>query len=196
MSPDLSNLKLKQEAVPEVDFEGYVDAQEFPPPVPAGVYTLKQGKPTFDATADGYLSANMTHTVEGGEYNGRSIAFDRVSNKPFDRQGVKVSMAMDHIRALPNTNGARPHNHEEYAALIEAGEGQFFRAQLDWEGGCNHEGTAQQCDWNDKKAVVRIKGERSFPELNGVRQNATKCPTCGKDIMARNRVSRRIPAGA
>ena len=97
---DLSNLKLVEEEIQLADDSTYVDASEFPPPLPEGNYAFTQGKPTFGATDAGFLTAEMTQTVASGELEGRIISFDRVSAKPFDRGGVKVSMITDHIRAV------------------------------------------------------------------------------------------------
>ena len=47
---DLSNLKLVEENIEVADDASYVDAQEFPPPVPEGTYTFIQGKPEFSWT--------------------------------------------------------------------------------------------------------------------------------------------------
>lgn len=189
---DLSNLKLTPELDAVVDFDNYVDPSEFPPPVPAGVYTLEQGKPTFEASKDGYLVAKLDHTVVGGDQDKAKVSFDRISDKPFERSGVKVSMMADQLRALGDKS--RPRTHDEYAAAIEAGTGRPFKAQLDWEGGCNHKGTPQECEWNAPE-VYRVKGEKNFPaNANGGHLDSLKCPTCGSEVRARTKVNRRIPA--
>src|SRR5438045_952537 len=107
--PDLSNLKLVEENIEVADDAQYVDASEFPPPIPEGIYTFIQGKPVFTATAGGYLSAQMEHVVAGGEQNGAKIAFDRVSDKPFERSGVRVNMMKDQLRALGDHATYRSH---------------------------------------------------------------------------------------
>lgn len=185
---DLSNLQLTQENIEVSD--NYVDASEFPPPIPAGTYELIQGKPEFTVTK-GFLSANMTHEVANGPEAGARLSFDRISNKPFDRQGVKVNMMTDHLRAIGDK--ARYTTHQQYADALEAGEGKTFKAQVDWEGGCNHDGTPQACEWADAN-VTRVKGMKNFPANgNGGYLQETKCATCGQTIQARSRISRRIP---
>lgn len=182
---DLTNLNLTPESA-EVDYDKYVDPTEFAPPIPAGVYTFRQGKPEFSATEKGYLSAVMTQTVVGGEVDGKTVNFDRVSDKPFERQGVKVSMAVDHVRALGDT--ARYRTHEEFARAIEAGEGRIFKAQADWEAYCNP---------NDGGCGNSVKGERNFPLAGDgkTRLNQVNCPKCGKvDLFGNARIVRRIPA--
>ena len=193
---DLSSLKLVEEEIVVADDAQYVDASEFPPPIPAGMYTLVQGKPDFTATSNGYLQATMTHVVAGGEHDGAKLAFDRVSDKPFDRQGIKVSMAADHVRAVYPV-GERPtcRSHADYAAAIEGAEGKPFKAQVDWEAGCNHDGTPQACEWTDDK-VFRVKGERNFPPSPSGQGKLSeiKCTVCGTVVQARTRIVRRLPA--
>lgn len=185
---DLSNLKLVEEDITVADDASYADAQDFPPPPPEGIYTLIQGKPEFGANAGGFLSIKMDHVVNGGEFDSRKIAFDRISDKPFERSGVRVNMASDHIRAVYPT-GQRPvcRTHVDYAAAIEAAEGKPFKAVIIWEGGCNHKDTPQECDWADDK-VFRVKNERNFP------QGKAKCTTCGKDVEPRAKINRRVVA--
>lgn len=189
---DLSNLKLVEENIEVADDAQYVDATEFGPPIPEGAYTFVQGKPTFKATDKGYLSAEMNHTIAGGEQDGKPFNFDRLSNKPFDRQGVKVNMMKDHLRAIGDRAVYR--SHTEYATALEAAEGKPFKASVVWEGGCNHEETPQACDWASGD-VVRIKGARNFGQNgNGQPLTEVKCEKCGNQIQARAKISRRIAA--
>lgn len=194
--PDLSNLKLVEENIEVADDASYQDAQEFPPPLPEAVYTFIQGKPKFTATDAGFLSAEMEHTVSGGEFDGKRFPFDRVSNKPFERSGVKVSIMKDQLRAIGDRNTYR--SHAEYAQALEAGEGKPFKAQVQWEAGCAHKDTPQETDWNDKRdpkegGVFRVKGMRNFPVNGGGRPSeSVKCPVCGQDAVARARINRRI----
>jgi hypothetical protein len=183
---DLSNLKLVEEVIDVADDSQYADAQEFPPPIPEGIYTFVQGPAKFEATAGGFLSAAMDHTVAGGPEDGHKIMFDRVSNKPFDRQGVKVSMMKDHLRALGDRNTYRTHT--EYATAVAAGEGKPFQAQVGWEGYCGHKGTPQEV--TDSKQGFTVKGAKNFP--NGA---DITCPVCKQGVRPRARITRRI-AGA
>ena len=187
---DLSNLKLVEEVIEVADDAQYVDASEFPPPIPEGIYTFIQGKPEFTATGQGFLQARMDHVVSGGEQDGAKLGFDRISNKPFERSGVRVNMMKDHLRALGDRNTYRTHT--EYASAIEAGEGKPFKAQVQWEAGCNHDGTDQACEWSDDK-VFRVRGARNFPQNGSGKPSETiKCPTCGQEVVARARINRRI----
>jgi len=184
---DLSNLKLVEEVIEVADDSSYADAQEFPPPIPEGVYTFVQGKPEFEATNDGFLSATMTQTVSGGEQDGQKIMFDRVSNKAFDRQGVKVSMMKDHLRAIGDRNPYRTHN--EYATALAAAEGQPFKAQVGWEGYCGHKDTEFEIEKGDYKSAFSPKGAKNFP--NGA---DITCPKCKQSVRPRAKITRRIAA--
>ena len=191
MCPDLSNLKLVEENIEVADDAQYVDASAFPPPIPDGVYTLIQGKPEFTATGAGFLSAQFDHVVAGGEQDGARVGFDRVSNKPFARSGVRVNMMKDHLRALGDHATYR--THAEYAAAIEAGEGKSFKAETQWEAGCNHKDTPDECDWSDKGKVFRVRGQRNFPKNGGGKPSETiECPTCRQEVVARVKINRRI----
>lgn len=183
MSVDLSNLKLVEEVIDVADDSQYADAQEFPPPIPEGIYTFTQGTPKFDATAAGWLSASMDHVVATGEQEGAKIMFDRVSNKPFERQGVRVSMMKDHLRALGDRSTYR--THPEYATAVSAGEGKTFQAQVGWEGYCGHKGTEHEV--TNSKEGYSVKGAKSFPGGADV-----PCPKCGQAVRPRARISRRI----
>lgn len=185
MSVDLSNLKLVEEQLEVADDSQYADAQEFPPPIPEGVYMFTQGKPSFEATGAGFLSATMDQVVAGGEEDGKKIMFDRVSNKPFERQGVRVSMMKDHLRALGDRSTYRSHG--EYAEAIAAGEGKPFQAAVTWEGYCGHKGTPQEVQ--NSKDGYSVKGAKNFP--NGA---DIICPKCQQSIRPRAKITRRIPA--
>lgn len=188
--PDLSNLKLVEEVIETADDSQYVDASAFPPPMPEGIYTFTQGKPTFAATGAGFLTASMDQTVSGGDNDGQKLMFDRVSNKPFDRQGVKVSMMKDHLRAIGDRNTYR--SHTEYATALEAAEGKPFKAEVSWEGFCGHKDTPQAVA--DSKQGFTVKGARNFPPNgNGGHAESIKCPVCQQEVRARARINRRIP---
>lgn len=185
MTVDLSNLKLVEEVMDVADDSQYVDAQEFPPPIPEGVYTFVQGAPVFTATGAGFLSASMDHVVAGGEQDGAKIMFDRVSNKPFDRQGTKASMMKDQLRAIGDRAAYRTHT--EYAGALAAGEGKPFKAAVGWEGFCGHKGTPQEIAQGDYANATTLRGAKSFP--NGA---DVTCPKCQQAIRPRARITRRI----
>lgn len=176
-----------------VDFDGYVDQSEFPPPAPEGVYTFKQVKSDFEVNKAGYLSAVLNHEVvaPGDPVDGHKINFDRVSSKPFERNGVKVSQMADHIRALGITE--RPKDPKAMGEAIASGDGQLWKGQTRWEAGCNHKDTEHEVEWGDSK-VYRLVGMKKFPMLpNGQHQDTVTCPTCGAELRAQEKINRRIP---
>lgn len=181
---DLSNLKLVEEDITVADDAQYVDASAFPPPIPEGIYTFTQGKPTFKAGNGGFLGAEMTHTVAGGEQDGKTIAFDRISDKPFERSGVRVNMMKDQLRAIGDRTTYRTHG--EYATALEAAEGKPFKAEVQWEGGCAHKDTDKAVEWSDP-SVFRVKYAKNF-----LGKDSVPCPTCGAEVAARAKIARRI----
>lgn len=194
MSPDLNALQLVEENIQVADDATYVDASEFPAPHPAGTYNLTQGKPEFSATKKGALQALMNHKINGGEYDGQEVRFDRINDQPFERGGVMVNGINDHLRAVYGPN-ERPsmRSHTERAQALEAAEGRPFKAVIDWEAGCNHKDTQHEVDWNDKEKVFRLKRMTEFPQNgNGTYKHEVPCPTCGETVYARERIVRRI----
>ena len=187
MSPDLSNLKLVDEVIETFDESQYKDAQEFPPPIPEGIYLFLHGKPTFEPTKDGLLGATMDHVVAEGEHKDAKIMFDRVSEKKFERSGVRgASTMMDQIRAVYGVGSPErsARTRGEMAAALEAAEGKPFKGKVQWDGYCSHKDTPQ-----DSQEAVSIKYEKNFPQGSDV-----QCKTCGKPIRPRARIGLRIAA--
>lgn len=185
----------------EIDYDNYVDASEFPPPVPEGNYLLKSGwqdpAKKFNVSG-GNLVAILKHTVidVGTSNDGHTIGFDRVSTKTYERSGVKVSGAVDQIRAWGITD--KPKTPAEFAAVISAAvdnESQF-RAFVQWEAGCNHAGTEHEVEWTaPKEELFRVKGMKNFPLLpDGSRNSEIECKICKQTVRARERIGRRLPA--
>ncbi len=190
-----------EEPLSAVDLANYKDATDFPPPFPAGEYTFLQGKPEFDITAGGDLSAIMHHKVTGGDYDNRQLMYDRVSTKPFDRDGVTVSMAGDHLIAIGSPDD--PQTRKEWGQFFLASDGKPFNAKTDWEASCPlcYEKAKAEAGGNSKdipkeaRARFTVKGEVKFPMAeSGGRQPFVPCPNCGVNIDARSRITRRIRA--
>lgn len=184
---DLHDIQFDDAPV-DVDHDNYVNPSEMGPPIPAGTYLLKAGKPDFNVSTEGWPSATFDHTVEGGEEDGKSVRFDRISTKPFERGGVKVSFAADFLRSCGDTG--RPSTKQQYVEALNAQEGKPFKAMVDWEAYC-------------KVCENSVKGMKSFGEdENGVRQSRISCPTgCMDDekgepnlIYANARITRYVPA--
>lgn len=181
---DLSNLQLVAEDIPVVDDASYVDATDFPPPPPEGVYLFTQGAPKFEASKDGFLVAVMDQTIADGDFANTKIMFDRVSAKTFERGGVRVSMMQDHLRAVYPTGAPErsARTNDEKAAAIAAAEGKPFKGVVQWDGYCGHKDTEYE-----GQDGVSVRGQRNFP--NG---GDAKCSKCGGAIRPRARINRRI----
>lgn len=184
---DINELQIPDESV-DIDHDNYVDPSEFGPPIAPGIYALTAGAPDFVLSAEGWPQATFTHTVAGGDEDGKEIRFDRISTKPFERSGVQVSFAQDFLRACGDTS--RPSTKKEYAEALAAQEGRPFKASVDWEGYC-------------KLCETAIKGQREFPQdENDVHQSRIPCPSGCTDpengepatVYANARIQRYIPA--
>lgn len=186
---DLSNLQLVPEDITNVaDESSYIDAQEFPPPPPEGIYTFLQGKPVPKVTKKGQLGLKMDHVINGGEHDGEKLMFDEVSEAQFERGGVGgMSTMKDQIRAVypPNSPERNARTRDQMADAIIAAEGKPFKGAVLWDGYCSHSDTD-----HDGKDPVSVRGAKNFPS-NGA---DLKCSTCGKTIRARARINRRIAA--
>ena len=186
---DINELQYDDEAV-EIDHENYVDPSEISPPMPAGIYTLRAGKPDYDVGGEGFPVAIFDHAVEGGPEEGKQVRFDRISTKPFLRRGITVSFALDFLRACGDAS--RPKTKRETLECLGAQEGKLFKAQVDWEAYC-------------KSCENSIKGMRDFPFVEGSEtehQSRIECPTAGCTnekgepnlIYGNARIQRYIPA--
>ena len=187
MTVDLNNLQLVPEDITDVaDESSYVDATEFPPPPPEGVYTFVQGKPTEKVTKKGQLGLKFDHTIAGGEFDGQKLMFDEVSEAKFERGGVSgMSTMKDQIRAT-YPQGAPERNaktRQEMAEAIFAAEGKPFKGAVIWDGYCGHKETTYE-----GQDGVSIKGQRNFPNDGA----DAKCSLCGNAIRPRAKINRRI----
>lgn len=145
---DISNLQNLQAGEP-LDWETYKDAQELPPPPAKGRYQVRAPDSfTFSATREGYLSAQVDPVIVGPQAAGTVIKYARVSAKPFQRGGARVSMIGDYIRATGST--ARPRTPEEQATAIEQTMGAVYQVDLDWEA-------------YDSQTSWRLSGMENFP---------------------------------
>jgi hypothetical protein len=203
---DINNLPTVSETVELPDYDNYVDASEFAPPFPEGIYTFKTSKlevEKFDQ-ATGVVSFSADHDAfdDTGNKVG-SISFDRFSTKVFDRSGVKVSMAADQLRAYGIQ--ARPASPREWADVLmaAASNGDTFKAATRWEGYCGHKGSQHESKYEGAgKArhlvsgdpATELRGERKFP-VNGGGEHVPEAPcgVCGQAIQARSKIDRRLP---
>lgn len=118
-----------------LNFDQYADAKEGFELPKAGVYTLRapeQFPPTaFGATKAGFLSAQIDPTIVGPTHEGFNIRFTKVSAKPFERRGMRVSQLGDYLRATGRT-GTIPGDPQQQANAVEQTAGLVYQAHLDW----------------------------------------------------------------
>ena len=184
---DLSaiNEKLTQEDV-QVGGDQYTEASEFIRPIEEGTYIFVQGKvldTDFSATKKGALQVALTHTVNGGEFDGKVVTFDRVNTSTFDRGGVPACSFIDHLRALGDRRQFSLKDTQALADAIAAGEGKRFKGIGRWEYYCPDCGE------------TAIKGAKKNPAprlANGLPNHVAKCPKCERDIGANFRIDRRL----
>lgn len=215
----LSDLPFEQpQDQPQIGWDSYADPTEFPPPIPEGLYAFKTTEvkiEKFEAQT-GVVSFIMTHTAfdkqTGAEVG--TIAFDRISTKVFQRQGIPVSMAADQLRACGITD--RPTSPRQWGEAIMSiktwcEQGNTWDGQVQWDGYCGHKDTPQAPVLGpDNKTPLpqqtpphalpySCKGMKSWPaeaSSNGAvaqHQAVKPCPSCGSDVAARAKISRRIP---
>lgn len=182
---DISNLANLQAGEP-LDWDGYKDSQEAPPPPPKGRYTVRAPEQiTFSATQQGFLSAQVDPTIVGPTAEGYVIKFSRVSAKPFKRGQVTVSQLGDYLRACGITS--RPTTPQEQANAVEQTAGRVYQIEGDWEA-------------YDSETKWTLKGMENFPDDGkGGKSPWVKVPGTGsetepaKTIRANFRVSRYVP---
>lgn len=147
---DISALSNLQAGEP-LDHDIYVDAKEPSAPPPKGRYLVRApDKFTFDATAAGFLSAEVNPTIVEGPNQGYQLLYTRVSAKPFKRGAATVSQLGDYLRAAGSQ--ARPRTPQEQADAVEATAGTLLSVDIDWEA-------------YDKETKWTLKGMEKFPKL-------------------------------
>jgi hypothetical protein len=189
---DISALGLQP--VETLDLENYAVNRESTFQLPAkGRYTLRapDAFPTeaFGTTRAGALSVQIDPTIVGPSNEGFVVRYTKVSAKPFDRRGVKVSQLGDYLMAC-GVRGV----YADPQALADAAEmtaGQTYEAILDWSA-------------YNKNTGFSLDGMEKFPKkADGTYQSWIEDPTPGaKDehgnpvrLRANLRISRFIPQG-
>ena len=179
---DLSSLgNLAPVETLDVD-ETYVPAKESTFRLPAkGEYTLRapESFPTeaFGTTKAGHLSVQIDPTIVGPTNENFQLRFQKVSAKPFERGGVKVSQAGDYLRA--NGFSGRLTSVQDIADAVEATAGNTYKAQLDWRA-------------YNSQTGFQVEGMEKFPKLeDGSHQSWIEDPTSPEDADGKRT---RVPA--
>lgn len=189
---DINNLPTAPEEVEAEDFDNYQDASEFPPPLPDGTYTLKPLSVKFDFKeaqngTPAILTAIMGH--EAFDDNGKSLGklnFDRISDKVFLRNEVRVSMMADQLRAWGDQQRYASKQEKALAIKAHVEGGEAFRAVTKREAFCGHKGTAQEV--KESKQGWTLKGKAIPADATEV-----ECAVCHQSVRVNSKVDRRIP---
>lgn len=134
----------------------------------AGRYTVQSPESfpasAFSSTKAGFLSIDISPRITGPSNENFQMRYVKISAKPFERQGTKVSQVGDYLRAVGYT-GKIPGDPQELANLVEQTAGAQYEVILDWEA--RHSATG-----------FTVKGMTSFPKLeDGSNQQWTPHPT-------------------
>jgi len=192
MAIDINQLPVTPDDVSAEDFDNYVDASEFPPPLADGTYTLKPLKVEFDLREaqngnPAVLVAILGHEAfdDSGNSLGK-LSFDRISDKVFLRSDVKVSMMADQLRAWGDSQRYSSKQEKALAIKAHVEAGDTFKAVTKREAFCNHKDTSHEV--TDSKKGWTVKG-------NKIPDGATEmeCPVCKKQVRVNSKVDRRIP---
>ena len=148
----------------------YVDSKELPPIPPKGRYTVRApeafGADAFGATKAGFLSVRVDPIIIAPAANEHyTIRYTKVSAKPFNRNGVRVSQVGDYLRATgrrQNVSG----NPQEIADAVAETANSVFEINADWRAYC-------------KGCQFSLEGMQKFPsDGNGGHVPVVTCPTC------------------
>jgi hypothetical protein len=162
--------------------------------------------------------AVLDFCIQGGEFDGRSINYQRLNNIEFTRKdGKRTSFMLDMLKS-GGLMQAPKSNRDFVVALhgfADAGPSVMFKAQIDWEATCmtcrdkflmsvtstsdieSAKAAASKEDWdNARKASVKAKNYRSFPmNPNGSRKDTFICPDCKEEVRAQVQIKRFVPQG-
>lgn len=131
---DISALGNLNAAEP-LDLEIYPDAGPSMNLPTAGRYTVRAPEnfpaEAFGATKAGFLSAQVDPTIVGPSHEGYTIRYTRVSAKPFNRRGVKVSQLGDYLRAT-GRKGLVPSDPQSQADAVAETANTIYQIDTDW----------------------------------------------------------------
>ena len=188
--PQLDDLNLNEESVPEVDWDA-PESGAFPPSVPPGVhdFTFKLGDDPWDAfEKDGKRYLQVTYgavtTVEGTE---RTLNFQRAStflNDAMRKAGMN-HMVGELLRSL-GFKISGPLTKEAIAdALTQANaEGKHFRGEVGWRRYC------KPCDQTVSTQPRKKKGDVAWPRGANGFELVVACPKCGDKAYGNAEITR------
>lgn len=156
--------------VEEINLTGgaYADQKESTFQLPtAGKYILRAPESfpstSFTRTKAGHLLIQIDPTIAGPDREGFQVRYVKISAKPFERSGVKVSQVGDYLRACGFKGTIT--NEQQLADAVEATAGQTYEAKLDWQARNNGTG-------------YEVTGMTKFPKnADGTYQSWVEDPT-------------------
>jgi hypothetical protein len=201
----------------ESDFDQWQEAPEFAPSVPAKTYRLYvaqiREEKEVDAAVGRRLNVTLDFKIIGGEYDDRSITFQRLSNIEFKRRdGKQTSFLLDLLKSAGVQQA--PRSNKDFSLLLhqllDRGPSAPFGGDADWRGFCTNcndialmkaTGRDNAKDAKDAasseqkkeaaKYATKAKSHRGFPiGPDGQRKDTFICKDCGNEIQAQVRVTR------
>lgn len=141
--------------VEALDLENYADNKESKFQLPKkGRYTLQAPDnfppAAFTRTKAGSLQVQVDPTIVGPTNEGFTIRFVKLSSKPFDRSGTKVSIVGDYLRACGFLG--RLTDEQAIGDAVESTAGIVYEANLDWRA-------------YSKTTGFSLEGMERFPKL-------------------------------
>jgi hypothetical protein len=153
---DISALGTLNSAEP-LDLDMYEASKESTFRLPAkGRYTVRAPESipdtAFSATQANYLAAQVDPTIVGPTNEGFQLRFVKVSAKPFERSGKKVSMLGDYLNACGIT-GALDASPQAQADAVQSTAGRTYDVILDWRA-------------RNATTGLVVEGMENFPKLD------------------------------
>lgn len=221
MSRLLENVTIADDTDVQIDPETYQD-QTSPAPPEAGNYSFKIKKLGVRKTKEGEIVLRdgqwpvyvleQVEIVEPQEFARTVSLFQDVATKPRDRNGVKVSQALDLVRACDQTRAIRGLQEVDEALAEFVDTGAIFRGYLDWNAydGSFAKDELEKADLKDVKFAemndeekkvandiygkAKLKGMKKFPKLANGRANHIWVGPSGDSVEARAEVTRFYPS--
>lgn len=134
---------------------------------PAGKYTLRAPE-TFPETAFtrtklGHLLIQIDPTIAGPDREGFQIRYQRISAKPFERSGEKVSQVGDYLRACGFKGTLK--NEQELANAVASTANLTYESKVDWQA-------------RNSRTGYEVTGMTKFPKKeDGTYQSWVEDPT-------------------
>ena len=218
MTLDIESLNLSDDPIEGLEeaFDNWQEPPAFGAPPAAGPQRATFAIDTA-SSADGVLKFELTYTIVGGADDAKTIRFQRISSKMFERRdGTRTSQVIDLLMSAGVQQ--RPHSLKEVAQVMKSASegGKIASFQHDWRGACMdcYKAKLRELTGTDNddaakvaatkaqrkeadKFAVKFKNFKAFPVgTSGERLIEVKCPVCGGDIRAQSNIVRFLAPGS